>query len=72
MGDTENAEIAKRTREAHQALSFQQDMSRLIDAKFPVSHRIFQPLKERKIRNHFTKEYEDLWRGNRHDSTASD
>lgn len=70
--DQENAEIVQRTREAHQALKFQQDMTKQIEARAPEVQKLMAPFRERRLRNHFIQEYDRLWRGNRNESTDRD
>jgi hypothetical protein len=55
----------KRSIDAEFAVRFVQDQKRLIDAMAPVSKALSEPLAERKRVNHFTEEYEDLYRRKR-------
>lgn len=42
------------------------DVSRLIDQMGIESHRLAEPIRERRVRNHFLPEYEALYREREH------
>jgi hypothetical protein len=60
-----NDKEAREIIEAEDRLRHMQDLSRLIDAHASAVHKEMEPWKERRKLNHFTQEYEDLFRGNR-------
>jgi hypothetical protein len=60
---TQHEEDKRHAKNADQSLSFVQDMSRAIDARQPEVTRLSKPLKERRLRNHFIQEAEEMYRG---------
>lgn len=58
-----NEDDEKRKVNAEIALRHVRDQQRLIDAMGPEIHKQMEPLKERRQRNHFKHEYEELYGG---------
>lgn len=46
-------------------LRHMEDVARSIDAREDAVHAAAAPYTARKLRNHFTQEYDELWKGNR-------
>lgn len=55
----------KKLNAAEAVLAHMKDLQRLIDARGPHIHEQMKPFHDRLEANHFTQEYDDLFKGNR-------